>query len=131
VSGQDPFLEAERPGTNRTRRTGNLFSPVAFGLWTFVDQHILSMMQATSTGACRRKRRELLGIFRARGTRLEQRAATARSDRDAQRTHAAQTGEEFIGVGDVSGDLGAQFFRTTELFFLTQTIPEMYLDPAW
>ena len=41
---------------------------------------------------------------------------------------AAEAGEEAVGVGDVAGDLGAQFFGAGEFLFVAKALPETDFD---
>src|SRR5579863_2643301 len=49
-----------------------------------------------------------------------------------QGTDGSKAGEEFVGGGDVFGDLGAEFFGAAEFLFFAKTLPEVDLDaPRW
>src|SRR6266403_1776378 len=50
--------------------------------------------------------------------------STASGGRLTNGAGAAHTGEEFVGAGDVGGDLRAQLFGTVEFFFFAKALPE-------
>src|SRR5882724_6540099 len=50
--------------------------------------------------------------------------STASGGRLMNGAGAAHTGEEFVGAGDVGGDLRAQLFGTVEFFFFAKALPE-------
>src|SRR6266851_5505971 len=43
----------------------------------------------------------------------------------------AQARKEFVGAGDVAGNLRAQFFRAAEFLFFTKAFPESHFHPLW
>jgi hypothetical protein len=51
-----------------------------------------------------------------------------RSGGDALRAEPAQAREEFVGRGDVAGNLRTQFFRAAEFLLLTEALPESHFD---
>jgi hypothetical protein len=57
--------------------------------------------------------------------------STASGGRLAVGAGMAQAGEEFVGAGDVSGDLRAQLFWAGEFFFFAESLPEADFQPLW
>jgi len=56
----------------------------------------------------------------------------AGGDGAAGGAEGAEAGEEFVGGGDVFGDLGAEFFGAAKFLFLAKTLPEVDFDvPRW
>jgi hypothetical protein len=52
----------------------------------------------------------------------------AGGDDAAGGAEGAEAGEEFVGGGDVFGDLGAQFFGAAKFFFFAKAFPELDFD---
>src|SRR5205807_106898 len=59
------------------------------------------------------------------------RAPKVNSDRLANGAEAAEARKEFVGAGDVAGDLRAQFFRSIELLLVAKAFPKPHFDSLW